>query len=120
MSATVHFGSNTTEFPLAGAPEVFGSVVSFAITPSITVTAEAVAAALKGAVSYTVTTDGTAGAVQDNFVQSGNVAIDSGTGNIVFAMRQKSEQEITINDLQTQVAALGQQVVALSLGGAAS
>lgn len=119
MSTTVHFGSNTIEFPLASVPILSNGLVSFAITPSITVTAEAVAAALKGAVSYTVTTDGVAGAVQDNFVQSGNVGIDSGTGNIVFQMRQKSAQEITIDGLQAQVAALGQQVVALSLGGAA-
>ena len=119
MSATVHFGS-TTEFPLAAAPAVSGGVVSFVITPSTTVTAEAVAAALKGAESYTITTDGAAGAAQDNFVQSGNVGIDSGTGNIMFQMRRLLAQEITISDLQAQIVTLGQQVVALSWGGAAS
>lgn len=115
---TVHFGSSATEFPLAGAPVVSNSIVYFAIAASDTVTAESVAAALKGAESYTLTADGTAGAEQDNFVQSGNVAIDSSTGNIICAMRQKDAQEVTIAEMQSQIDALGQQVVALTLGGA--
>ena len=117
MSATVHFGSSATEFPLAGAPEVANGIASFQIAPSSTVTAEAVLATVKDAGSYTLTTDGTAGARVDDVALSGNVAIDAGTGNIVFLMRQKSAQEITIAGLQEQVTALGQQVVALSLGG---
>ena len=114
---TVHFGTNTTEFPLAGAPAVSNGITSFALTPSASVTAEAVLAAVKDADGYTITTDGTAGETQDNFALSGNVAIDAGTGNIVFSMRRKSVQTITNENLQAQVDALGQQVVALTLGG---
>lgn len=117
MSTTVHFGSNTTEFPLAGAPAVANSVASFEIVPSATVTAEAVLAAVQGAGSYTLTTDGAAGAEQDNFVLQGNVSLDSSTGNILVVLRQKTTDQITIASLQEQVAALGQQAVALSLGG---
>lgn len=110
MSTTVHFGSNTTEFPLAGAPTIANGVASFEIVASVTVTAEAVLAAVQGAGSYTLTTDGTAGAEQDNFALVGNVAIDSATGNIVFSMKKKSDEQI-------QLEMLGAQLVALSLGG---
>lgn len=114
---TVHFGSNATEYALSGAPDESGNTVSFSLTASSTVTAESVLAAVKDAGSYVVTTDGTAGEAHEGYVLSGNVGIDSSTGNIVFALRKKSTDEIAKEQMQTQIDALGAQVAALSMGG---
>lgn len=109
MSTTVKF--NGAEFPLASAPMISGGAASFQVTPSGTVTAEAVNAVVKdysNTQSFQIVTDGTAGAANSNYALSGNVGIDSVSGNIVFQLRQKS-------DLEIQVATLGAQLVAAQL-----
>ncbi len=117
MSTTVHFGSNATEFPLAAMPQTANGITSFALTPSATVTAESVFAAVKGTESYAITTDDAAGAEVDNMALSGNVGIDSGTGNILVSMRQKSDTDIKLDALGAQLVAAQLEIAALK-GGA--
>jgi hypothetical protein len=114
MSVTVKIGG--AGFPLAGVPQSTGSVTNFEVVPSSTVTAEAVLAAAAEAESFVISTDGTDAPAWANVALGGNVAIDSSTGNIVFAMRQKSADEITREQMQAQIDALGAQVAALTLG----
>ena len=116
------------ELPLASAPE---QVTAFAdgqsrvgykmqITPSDTVTAESVNALVSDSGrtgTWSIVNDGAVTGTYSNYtVLADGVALLGGV--LVLTLCKRTDAEIQIAQMATDMAALGQQVVALSLGGA--